>query len=1756
MKLKFVVISLLLVMFLSLGAASAASSDIYVSTNGSDTNNGQNGSPYATIDKAIKSSSENDNVKIHLSEGNFTGNGNLNLTIDKNHTNGGSLTIIGAGINKTFIDGVNSYNIFNIGRYSNVSLINLTIINGRSTTYGAISFNGTLNIENCSFENNMATTGSGGAIYSPGVGSEVLTVSNSFFSNNNATQHGGAIYAYALANITNSIFVNNYAGYSGGSVYNSGSSSRYSSISNCTFNDSTAGRDGGSLYITYASVVNNTFENSKTTGTSTSYGGGAICGGNIYLENNNMILCSAASGRGHSIKATNLINNTIVTINDKNITNPSFTLTATVTDDKGNLIDGGTLTFYVNSTSLGNGNVINGEATLNANELLSNGVYVISGSSTSYPNIANGTLNVNLNVVPSVYYVSPNGDDTNGNGSIDAPFKTLKKAIDTGFANGVYVTVYLLDGVYSGEGNLNLTLGDYLGNLDIIGLNYNKTIINGNGAGLLFNFGLNLRVNLVNLTVINFNNSTNNGAIILSNGTNTKYKKISIQDCIFENNNMSGNYGLIIKLLSGSVENSLFNNNTGSCVYIYNNYYQNDLVLVKNSNFTNNIVKTSSSRGIAYLGNNALLENCIFINNSINDSYIIYSPYILSSMNNQFINNTNSYNNSNNPGCIVSVNTAYSSLNDTFEGNYAAVIINGGGTVVNNTFRNNILSVGDTKSIFYLNNNYQLNITNCIFSDNNITNIIFINRGVVLNDVSLRFESINSTSLKNILRAYLDFNGINFSGGSVNFYIDGVFVGSASFVNNIAELNLSGYGNGIYEISGNSTNFTNSVSQKGILNISANQVDSLVIYVGENGSDIGGNGSIDNPFATIQKAIDTGVLNTLNLTIHILPGTIKGLGNVNLTLPGYLNLTIMGSGSQSIIDGESINWLFNSSDNVNNIYTNVIFKISNLKITNAKSFRTLTSSPNTGQVGIIHSNGKLKIDNCVFTNNEGYIISANTYGNLTLNNSYFTNNTGAVYAYDTIYVEILNTLFEGNNSAMGPTSNGGKPIIYISSESTGSSAFKYHTQVIINNITITGNIGNDTQYLGVYLKDGMDYKILNSKFVNNNMTAVMFFNTIGGLLTIDNCDFNNNTLSIKTSWSASVNPTPCITVLNSKFNNSGFWTYLDSRYQNVVWTVINSTFNNLTNLIFQDGGYHNGAYRESILDGNIFTNNIDGLIIRGNATIKNCVILDNLSIIKGSMETTEILINLNYNYWGNNGPNININRTLTTVIVDYWIVPVLYADNKSGLSQVIKLAYMAVDSENNTFEYDTSGIPIPIKEFTLSTNEGTISNISGNLTNNGTFTTIYNVNSYGNKSVLANFNDGSFLSLDLNFHKDVTSTNISLSNNTGKNGDYVDVTVDVTDSNGNPINDGLVEFFFSSESLGTVNVVNGQATKRISINGSRGAYEIYANYLGTENLNESSASEIYKLVVDTSISGELSNPSPSINDVITINATIISSDGSSVNNGIVNFYVNGILIGTSDVINGKASINWNVNIASGRYDVYYEYVGVSNYLNSNTSNFVNISNLGTSLTMSNTKGTYAKTTVLKATLKDINGKAIVGRYVKFYVNNKYVGQAKTNSQGLASLNYKVASTGSFTVKTTFASDNSYKNSSVSSKLSVPKLSKVKIKNSYTVKGKKITFKTLLANLGPDKSSLVISYKLPKGVKLLKRSLSSGLVKYNKRTGILSWTVKNLKLSKSKSAILTVSLSAKKGKYYIKNSVKKSAGSLVSGNNALKNIKVK
>ena len=209
------------------GSASISSDTYYVSTTGSDSNNGiTSGTAFATLQKAIDMvSSSCPSTTIHVAAGTYTEDG-VSISSKSN------INIIGAGIGSTIFDGDFGNRFMAItGTSDNISISNMKImemdegtVNGTYSGGGMyITSSGTIDLRSIEFKSCRCDvnggSGGGGAIY---VGSSAtVNIYKSSFSNNrnsrtHSSQDGGAICNTGTIHIENSLFYNNPHEYSYG----------------------------------------------------------------------------------------------------------------------------------------------------------------------------------------------------------------------------------------------------------------------------------------------------------------------------------------------------------------------------------------------------------------------------------------------------------------------------------------------------------------------------------------------------------------------------------------------------------------------------------------------------------------------------------------------------------------------------------------------------------------------------------------------------------------------------------------------------------------------------------------------------------------------------------------------------------------------------------------------------------------------------------------------------------------------------------------------------------------------------------------------------------------------------------------------------------------------------------------------------------------------------------------------------------------------------------------------------------------------------------------------------------------------------------------------------------------------------------------------------------------------------------------------------------------------------------------------------
>ena len=227
-----------------------------------------------------------------------------------------SLTIQGAGIGNTVLDGGDTLQILNIntsgiaGGDGNAHIIieGVTFQNGNSAGNGGallVSTNSAnITIEDCEFASSAAANNGSGVFISTGSG--VSTFSRNIFTDNDGgtpASNGGGAYASSANGITftGNTFTNNNAGSDGSGAYAS-TGGPVTLINNVFGNNSggTAASDGGGVYISSAdnvSLINNT-----VTGNSAgNFGGGVYIstGGSAINIYNNILWGNTANAGGN-----------------------------------------------------------------------------------------------------------------------------------------------------------------------------------------------------------------------------------------------------------------------------------------------------------------------------------------------------------------------------------------------------------------------------------------------------------------------------------------------------------------------------------------------------------------------------------------------------------------------------------------------------------------------------------------------------------------------------------------------------------------------------------------------------------------------------------------------------------------------------------------------------------------------------------------------------------------------------------------------------------------------------------------------------------------------------------------------------------------------------------------------------------------------------------------------------------------------------------------------------------------------------------------------------------------------------------------------------------------------------------------------------------------------------------------------------------------------------------------------------------------
>ena len=888
----------------------------------------------------------------------------------------------------------------------------------------------------------------------------------------------------------------------------------------------------------------------------------------------------------------------------------------------------------------------------------------------------------------------------------------------------------------------------------------------------------------------------------------------------------------------------------GSSAYYAFNIYADSVVTLRDLS----IVDCKSVEGGAICNSGTLLvDNCIFRNN-----FAFNTGGAISSIengdckiyNSVFINNSvtcnDEYGNANG-GAVYSLKSDLLVDSCRFVGNFAkgnCLNAISGGAIYVGTYLNNVPSVKNSNFI----NNY-------VVSTNFRTNWEYAKGGSIymINCNLFNDSFINSSVTGN--------NGV---GGS--YYSEPKYLNSIS---NILRINSSV--NGVLESNIYPADYDGKYSNE------------VVVYVSVNGNDENGNGSFNNPYATIANAIAKSAGNVYNLKVYLLDGIYSGAGNTNISLPSSMNIQIAAIGSKVIIDGSGSNWFAANERSISGFK----YVLSNLNLINFKAKSTGYKKENN--IGVISNYADLTIDNCIFKNIAGSSISN----------------------YDLANLKVINSSFV-DSKHLG---------FY------GGVLFNYDANARFYNCIVNNYSSTDIFYSTAVNTENVYLEFFNSTFKNLKSfdSRCKFLGASNTNVTMSYVNYADNDCNFAVAYDKSF-----VKIDNSVFKNSN---WLSGSVNGMIWNVYNSSFININSLTFSSINDYKSNFNGCLFDGGNVEFRGNTITVGNSSFYNNKVIIVNNDNQKGNLD-------FNYNYWIDETPK-NMIDTTANVKLNYWIVKHLSAENLFNDSYKVVISYKLFDGSNYK-NYDVRYVPVKPVRFTLITSKGTNSLNSGTLIND-IFEFINTAND--DRNVVVSFTDNTKLNITLyNQHK--VDTNIDLSQKTAKIGDIVEINVNIKDNKtGLAVDFGIVEIYLNNKLISSNNVTGLAISKSITVDESKSFYNISVIYKGNNKYADSSNSAILRIssipLETVIISKDLTKYYKNGSQFDVVLKDVL---GNVLVGKIVKITINGVTY--NKITNDKGEAKLSINLFPGVYNITVLFEDDDNYVKSlNTNKIVVLSKI-------------------------------------------------------------------------------------------------------------------------------------------------------------------------------------------------------------------
>ena len=549
------------------------------------------------------------------------------------------------------------------------------------------------------------------------------------------------------------------------------------------------------------------------------------------------------------------------------------------------------------------------------------------------------------------------------------------------------------------------------------------------------------------------------------------------------------------------------------------------------------------------------------------------------------------------------------------------------------------------------------------------------------------------------------------------------------------------------------------------------------------------------------------------------------------------------------------------------------------------------------------------------------------------------------------------------------------------------SVLKQTPEAIVEKITLTNNTGIGSEILfTVNVTNVGDYNIRNLMIVENYTAGLEFVD-------IEDGEF----------WKHSINSQGMDVFTYSRILRIGQYAEITLKFKSTAAGVLNNTvhvFDNdfeLANATNSTKVLHNTNITSETVEGkygqivNVTANITDeegNPVKYGKATLVINGTEYSANVTGGKAIFEDVILPKPGNYDGNITYLANEDYTASNLIVDVIVAKLDTSVSTSAVvgkvGDVVNVTADVTDEFGSPVMNGTASVEICGVVYTANVTGGVVTFEDVVLSYGGGFAPVveYGGNDYYNPSEAP---------VDVTVIK--YDTSISADPVSGKVGDVVNVTANVTDEFGNPVMNGTASIEIGGV-VYTANVTGGVVTfENVALPDENVTAEV--NYEGNDYYSPSNATvEISVCKIKTNVTVE--HVEGKCGDTVSVTAEVKDEFGNPIANGTATLDINGVPY-TANISNGIVTFEGVVLPTPGNYTALITYSGDDTYESSDAQVSVSVSKLNTTIEADDVIGYHGDVLDIVATVLDENGNLVLSGTAVLQISDKIADVGKAAS---------------------------------------------------------------------------------------------------------------------------------------------------------------